>query len=388
MLLEKLAAMGMELEVDRHGASSHAPRAARVAVDVATLPYPGVATDYKPLLVTLLSVATGRRDREREPLRGALPLRRRAAPHGRGHPHRGPPRGHPRGRRGSPARQVRAPDIRGRRGARARRPRRRGRDVVAGAEHIDRGYEDFAGKLRRPRRRRHPRSTTTVPPTEAPDADGRSFRRIPLIPRSPGGQPRRAPGAAPDRAAAVPAARGRPGGLAPARQRPALVRAGGLLRAVAAGLFRLERRRDRRPHRRSSRSSTTSPGSASTACGCCRSTPRRFATAATTSATTSTSRPSAATSTTSRASSTRRTAEGSGSISDLVINHTSDAHPWFVESRSSRDNPKADWYVWGDDDQRWPTSASSSATPSRRTGPATRSASSTTGTASSTTSQT
>jgi len=40
-------------------------------------------------------------------------------------------------------------------------------------------------------------------------------------------------------------------------------------------------------------------------------------------------------------------------ISDLVINHTSDAHPWFAESRSSRDNPKADWYVWGDDDQRW-----------------------------------
>jgi maltose alpha-D-glucosyltransferase / alpha-amylase len=41
-------------------------------------------------------------------------------------------------------------------------------------------------------------------------------------------------------------------------------------------------------------------------------------------------------------------------IADLVINHTSDLHPWFVESRSSRDNPKADWYVWNDDDQRWP----------------------------------
>ena len=38
-------------------------------------------------------------------------------------------------------------------------------------------------------------------------------------------------------------------------------------------------------------------------------------------------------------------------ICDLVINHTSDAHPWFQESRSSRDNPKADWYVWSDDDQ-------------------------------------
>jgi len=41
-------------------------------------------------------------------------------------------------------------------------------------------------------------------------------------------------------------------------------------------------------------------------------------------------------------------------ISDLVMNHTSDQHPWFVESRSSGDNPKADWYVWSDDDQKFP----------------------------------
>ena len=33
-------------------------------------------------------------------------------------------------------------------------------------------------------------------------------------------------------------------------------------------------------------------------------------------------------------------------ILDLVLNHTSDRHPWFVESRSGRDNPKRDWYVW------------------------------------------
>ena len=33
---------------------------------------------------------------------------------------------------------------------------------------------------------------------------------------------------------------------------------------------------------------------------------------------------------------------------DLVLSHTSDQHPWFKESRSSRDNPKADWYVWAD----------------------------------------
>ena len=33
---------------------------------------------------------------------------------------------------------------------------------------------------------------------------------------------------------------------------------------------------------------------------------------------------------------------------DLVISHTSDKHPWFVESRSSRINAKSDWYVWSD----------------------------------------
>ena len=35
-------------------------------------------------------------------------------------------------------------------------------------------------------------------------------------------------------------------------------------------------------------------------------------------------------------------------VMDLVVNHTSDEHPWFVESRSSRDNPKRNWYVWRD----------------------------------------
>lgn len=35
-------------------------------------------------------------------------------------------------------------------------------------------------------------------------------------------------------------------------------------------------------------------------------------------------------------------------VLDLVLNHSSDQHPWFTESSSSRDNPKRDWYVWRD----------------------------------------
>ena len=35
-------------------------------------------------------------------------------------------------------------------------------------------------------------------------------------------------------------------------------------------------------------------------------------------------------------------------VLDLVLNHTSDQHPWFLESRSSRDNTKRDWYIWHD----------------------------------------
>ena len=41
-------------------------------------------------------------------------------------------------------------------------------------------------------------------------------------------------------------------------------------------------------------------------------------------------------------------ARGIRVVVDLVPNHTSDRHPWFVASRSSRDDPKRDWYVWAD----------------------------------------
>ena len=40
-------------------------------------------------------------------------------------------------------------------------------------------------------------------------------------------------------------------------------------------------------------------------------------------------------------------------VMDLVVNHTSDEHPWFVESRSSPDNPKRDWYWWRAEPTNW-----------------------------------
>ena len=40
-------------------------------------------------------------------------------------------------------------------------------------------------------------------------------------------------------------------------------------------------------------------------------------------------------------------------VIEMVLNHTSDQHPWFQEARSSQDNPKRDWYVWSDTDTKY-----------------------------------
>ena len=40
-------------------------------------------------------------------------------------------------------------------------------------------------------------------------------------------------------------------------------------------------------------------------------------------------------------------------ITDLILNHTSDQHPWFQEARTSRDSPRRDYYVWSDTDQKY-----------------------------------
>ncbi len=46
-------------------------------------------------------------------------------------------------------------------------------------------------------------------------------------------------------------------------------------------------------------------------------------------------------------------ARGMRVITDLVLNHTSDLHPWFIESRKSKDNPYRDYYVWSETDQKY-----------------------------------
>lgn len=40
-------------------------------------------------------------------------------------------------------------------------------------------------------------------------------------------------------------------------------------------------------------------------------------------------------------------------IADLVLNHTSSLHPWFQESKSAKDHPKRDWYIWKDEPNNW-----------------------------------
>jgi maltose alpha-D-glucosyltransferase / alpha-amylase len=46
-------------------------------------------------------------------------------------------------------------------------------------------------------------------------------------------------------------------------------------------------------------------------------------------------------------------ARGMHLVMDIVVNHTSDRHPWFLESRSSKDSPKRDWYVWSDTSEKY-----------------------------------
>ena len=87
--------------------------------------------------------------------------------------------------------------------------------------------------------------------------------------------------------------------------------------------------------------------------GCCRFILHRCAMMATTSRTTPPFIPVTARSRISKLFLTAAHNRGIRVIIEMVMNHTSDQHPWFQEARSSRDNPKRDWYVWSDTDTKY-----------------------------------
>jgi UDP-N-acetylglucosamine 1-carboxyvinyltransferase len=146
MFLHKIGNIGIRCVPETGGivASSDGKLA---SVDVSTLPYPGVATDYKPGLVTLLSVADGVAIVSENIFAGRFryidELRRMGA--------RISVEGHHAVVRGVPrlsGAQVRAPDIRAGAALVLAGLAAEGETEVSGAEHIDRGYEDFHGRLR------------------------------------------------------------------------------------------------------------------------------------------------------------------------------------------------------------------------------------------------
>jgi len=146
MVLRKMGEIGV--------AVSHSPEGLRAtssgrlhSVDVATLPYPGVATDYKPFLVTMLSVADGVGIVTENLFSGRFryvdELRRMGADI-RTEGHHAVVRG-VRRLSGAP---VRAPDLRAGAALVLAGMVAEGETVVSDARHIDRGYEDLAATLR------------------------------------------------------------------------------------------------------------------------------------------------------------------------------------------------------------------------------------------------
>jgi len=145
MLVGKLSDMGMVVEQRPdgvYGASSGRLR----SVDVSTLPYPGVATDFKPFLVTMLALADGVGIVTENLFAGRFryvdELRRMGADI-RTEGHHAVVRGVPR-LSGAP---VRATDLRAGATLVLAGMAADGETVVSEAHHVDRGYEDLAGKL-------------------------------------------------------------------------------------------------------------------------------------------------------------------------------------------------------------------------------------------------
>jgi UDP-N-acetylglucosamine 1-carboxyvinyltransferase len=146
MFIQKLGDMGVRIAPSSSGLWALQNRRLK-SVDVSTLPYPGIATDYKPLFVTMLSVAdgiaivtenlfAGRFRYVSELIRMGADIRTE----GRHAVVRGVDR-----LSGAP---VRASDIRAGAALVVAGLAAEGETIVADAEHIDRGYEDLPGRLR------------------------------------------------------------------------------------------------------------------------------------------------------------------------------------------------------------------------------------------------
>jgi len=146
MVLRKMGEIGVKVSQGPEGMRAASSERLH-SVDVATLPYPGVATDYKPFLVTMLSVADGVGIVTENLFSGRFryvdELRRMGADI-RTEGHHAVVRG-VRRLSGAP---VRAPDLRAGAALVLAGMTAEGETVVSGAEHIDRGYEDLASTLR------------------------------------------------------------------------------------------------------------------------------------------------------------------------------------------------------------------------------------------------
>ncbi len=145
MLTEKLKEMGIEIEQVDSGISVTVSQRLQ-SIDLATLPYPGVATDYKPFLVTLLSISdgvgivtenifAGRFRYVDELIRMGADIRAEG--------HHAVVRGVER-LSGAP---VRAPDIRAGAALVLAGLAAEGETLVGSASHIERGYQDLVGNL-------------------------------------------------------------------------------------------------------------------------------------------------------------------------------------------------------------------------------------------------
>jgi UDP-N-acetylglucosamine 1-carboxyvinyltransferase len=146
MFVSKLRSMGVEVDQRADGLWAAAP-GRLTSVDVATLPYPGVATDYKPLVVTMLAVADGVAIVTENLFEGRFRyvdelLRMGADVRTEGH------HAVVRGVGRLSGAQVRCPDIRGGAALVLAGLVAEGETVVTDAHHLDRGYEDFGMTLR------------------------------------------------------------------------------------------------------------------------------------------------------------------------------------------------------------------------------------------------